>query len=121
MFHLPEEIIHYILTFDKRFVLRKGKLLIINTISQNDIRYFILEKKPLIIHFPTDNNLPIIRSIVCLGLKNNAKYTIQMIHFLQDNNDNRNILHCFNKYKSNDNNHNINIGFILEWINTYLQ
>jgi hypothetical protein len=45
-YQLLECIIHMILSYDKRFVVRKGKLLIINEIDKRDSRYALLHKVP---------------------------------------------------------------------------
>lgn len=39
---LPLDIIKYILSFDKRFIIRNNKILIINKINKKDYRYNIL-------------------------------------------------------------------------------
>ena len=39
---LPIEIVKYIITYDKRFIIRKGKIIQINKIDKNDKRYNIL-------------------------------------------------------------------------------
>jgi hypothetical protein len=48
MERLPIEIIKYIISYDRRFVIKKGKLIEINRIDKNDKRYNMLlniEKK----------------------------------------------------------------------------
>ena len=43
---LPMDVVYYILLFDRRFIMRNGKLLEIKKIPKNDTRYSILSKKP---------------------------------------------------------------------------
>jgi hypothetical protein len=45
---LPDDVINYILLFNEQLVFRNSKLIIINKINKEDIRYKILEKRPLI-------------------------------------------------------------------------
>lgn len=48
-FSIPLEIIHYILIYDKRFIIRDRKIITINKFNKQDIRYTILnERRPLI-------------------------------------------------------------------------
>ena len=48
-FSIPLEIIHYILIYDKRFIIRDRKIITINKFNKKDIRYTILnERRPLI-------------------------------------------------------------------------
>ena len=52
--NLPLEIIHHVLTFDRRFVLRNGKLEQINLISKEDKRYDMLREIPSKVFDPND-------------------------------------------------------------------
>ena len=47
--NLPSDIIKYILLFDNRFSLIKGKVRLINKIMKNDKRYKMLNSIPLIV------------------------------------------------------------------------
>jgi hypothetical protein len=112
MASLPLEIIYNILTFDKRFVVRDGKLITINKIHKNDMRIDKLTKKPLIYQFTYDNNLntyPSNHGIVCLSYKNSIKYSIHVLHFIEPTDSSKEILHCFMKYKFTKTDININI------------
>ena len=40
---LPLEIVKHIITYDKRFIIRRGKIIQINPIDKNDKRYNLLE------------------------------------------------------------------------------
>jgi hypothetical protein len=40
---LPIEIVKHIISYDKRFIIRKGKIIQINPIDKNDKRYNLLE------------------------------------------------------------------------------
>lgn len=44
---LPLEMVNHILSFDKRFVIRNGKVIQIKTIPKNDMRYHLLSNIPL--------------------------------------------------------------------------
>ena len=55
MDNLPLDIVKYLLPFDKRFVLRKGKLININRISKQDERYEILSKIPMKEYYVEDD------------------------------------------------------------------
>jgi hypothetical protein len=44
---LPSDIIKHILTFDRRFIVRNGQILTINSISKTDERYNILLTIPM--------------------------------------------------------------------------
>ena len=46
MNNLPFDIIKSILTYDNRFVIRKGKIILIKKIEKNDERYNLLLKMP---------------------------------------------------------------------------
>jgi hypothetical protein len=127
---LPLEVIYNILTFDKRFVVRDGKLITINKIHKNDMRIDKLTKKPLIYQFTYDNNLdtyPCNRGIVYLGYKNNIKYSIHVLHFIETTDSTKEILHCFIKYKFTKTDFSINIEeitadsiLLYQWNYTYM-
>jgi hypothetical protein len=132
MINLPLEIIYYILTFDKRFIIRKGKLIVINKINVLDERYNVLQKKPVIKQFLFNENLDYLqcnRGIVSLGYKNNIKFYIKVIHFLNPINNEKEILHSFNKLKipliteNNVNNKllNNNSQYIYKWYDIYIK
>jgi hypothetical protein len=40
---LPIEIVKHIISYDKRFIIRNGKIIQINQINKNDKRYYLLE------------------------------------------------------------------------------
>ena len=45
---LPMDLVKHCLSYDKRFVIRKGSIVQINRLCKNDIRYRTLEKIPII-------------------------------------------------------------------------
>lgn len=53
MNYLPLDIVNYILSFDRRFVIRKGKILQIKKIEKNDSRYDLLLKIPQVVRYRT--------------------------------------------------------------------
>jgi len=115
---LPQDIIFYILTFDNRFILRKDKLILINKININDSKYKILNNLSIIKQYPYNENYDYIqcnRGIASLGKKNEIKYYIKVIHYVDINDKNKEILHTFNKLKISLNKYNYS------WINTYIQ
>lgn len=98
--NLPIEVIHNILSYDSRFVIRNGRVITINIIPKNDYRYNLLLLKPKIKIF--DNNLdylPFYCSIVRFTPLDNISFSIKVICFLDAYDHNREILHMFNKYK----------------------
>ena len=116
MHALPLEVIYNILTYDKRFVVRDGKLITINKIHKNDNRFDILSKKPRIYQFTHDNNLntyPYNRAVVFLGLKKTFKYTIHILQFIESLDSSKEILYCFSKCNFTKTDNNINIQEML--------
>jgi hypothetical protein len=44
--HFPKELTNYILSYDKRFVIRNGEIIVILPISKSDKRYALLQEIP---------------------------------------------------------------------------
>jgi hypothetical protein len=55
MDNIPLEIVKHILSYDKRFVIRNGKIIQINRIDHNDKRYQLLMKLPVKEYYPINN------------------------------------------------------------------
>jgi len=53
---LPVEIVKHIISYDKRFIIRKGKIIQINQIDKNDKRYNLLESIKQKQHNINDNS-----------------------------------------------------------------
>ena len=61
--NIPLDIVNYILSYDNRFVIRKGKIILIGKINKN--LYNFLDNKPLIYSsFNVNQNMHYFRSIL---------------------------------------------------------
>ena len=117
--NLPIEVIHNILLYDSRFVIRNGRIIIINIIPKSDYRYKLLVLKPKIKIF--DNNfdyLPFNCSIVRFTPLDNISFSIKVVQSLPRYEHNSEILHMFNKYKKIEKSH---VDFLYESKQIYIQ
>uniref|UniRef100_A0A6C0BC45 Uncharacterized protein n=1 Tax=viral metagenome TaxID=1070528 RepID=A0A6C0BC45_9ZZZZ len=73
---LPMDLVKHCLSYDKRFVIRKGCIIQINRLCKNDIRYSILKKIPIIEYNKTPYNQTVFASYLDAtnGRSNNNKY-----------------------------------------------
>ena len=91
--HLPYNIVLYILQYDRRFVVKNGKILIINKIPVEDYRYNLLNtsftQNPLVIKQKTHiiDNVYYVNVKVKLLIKNDKcekEYEFTLRHFYFD-------------------------------------
>jgi len=88
--HLPYNIVLYMLQYDRRFVIKNGKILIINKIPVEDYRYNLLNTSfthnPLVIKQKTHiiDNIFYVNVKVKLIISNNKEYEFTLRHFYFD-------------------------------------
>jgi len=90
---LPDDIITNILLYDK-YILREGKLILIDKIKKNDFRYKSLESRPLIFIyenniinnklFNINNSITIYNNILDKSLIDQYKYIYKSIQILKN-------------------------------------
>ena len=70
MSKLPLDIVKKILSYDYRFVIRNGEIIVINQISKDDTRYILLKSIPYKIY----DNVDDITQVIIKITERNIKY-----------------------------------------------